>query len=304
MSSRVDIQENTKSKSDGDNRGRSGSRQDDVAQDRFSCDGPYPYDDKLKTKKYEKTLVKLQIELNRVQNWVEETGQKIVIIFEGRDAAGKGGTVKRFREHLNPRGARVVALPKPNDAEHGQWYFQRYIAHLPTKGELVFFDRSWYNRAGVEPVMGFCSPKDYQRFIHQVPMLERGLVESGIRLFKLWFDVSCKEQRRRIQSRKHDPLKHWKLSPMDQESMDRWEAYTKARDAMFLFTDTNHAPWTIVRSDDKKRARIGAILSVLNKLPYPDKNHKVVVPSDRLIVGSVPQMLPLEGRFMFDDATD
>ena len=198
-----------------------------TGKDNSSCDGPYPYQKKMKTKVYEKTLVNLQIELNKVQNWVQETGQKIVIIFEGRDAAGKGGTIKRFREHLNPRCARIVALPRPNDVEVGQWYFQRYISHLPTKGEIVFFDRSWYNRAGVEPVMGFCSPDDYQRFIHQVPGLEAALIESGIQLFKLWFDVSRKEQCNRIESRTDDPLKHWKLSPMDAESMNRWEAYTK-----------------------------------------------------------------------------
>ena len=184
----------------------------------FSCEAPYPYDDKMKTKVYESTLVKLQIELNKVQRWVEDKGKKIVIVFEGRDAAGKGGTIKRFREHLNPRTARLVALPKPNDAERGQWYFQRYVAHLPTRGEIVFFDRSWYNRAGVEPVMGFCTPQDYQRFIHQVPSLEEALIESGIRMFKLWFDVSRDEQRRRINARKKDPLKHWKLGGLHEST--------------------------------------------------------------------------------------
>lgn len=267
----------------------------------FRCDGPYPYATKMKTKKYEKTLVNLQVELNKVQEWAEATGQKIVVIFEGRDAAGKGGTIKRFREHLNPRRARVVALPKPNDAERGQWYFQRYMAHLPTEGELVFFDRSWYNRAGVEPVMGFCTPQDYKRFLHQVPSVEESLIESGIRLFKLWFDVGRDEQRKRIADRGKDALKRWKLSPMDHESMARWDAYTKARDAMFLFTDTTNAPWTIIRSDDKKRARISAILAVLNALPYPAKNEEVVTPCDPLIVGRVPDMLPMEGRFMFAD---
>ena len=271
---------------------------------RFNCDGPYPYDKKLSREKYDEILVKLQIELNKVQNWAQETGQKIVVVFEGRDAAGKGGTIKRFREHLNPRGARVVALLKPNDAERGQWYFQRYIAHLPTKGEIVFFDRSWYNRAGVEPVMGYCTPQDYQRFIHQVPGLEQALIASGIRLFKLWFDVSRKEQRRRMGSRKKDPLKHWKLSPIDHESMLRWDDYTKARDGMFLFTDTKHAPWTIIRSDDKKRARIGAILSVLHNLPYPNKDESVIGPPDPLVVGSASEMAPLDGRFMFADADE
>ncbi len=264
-----------------------------------SADGPFPYDQKLDRKLYEKTLLQLQIELMKVQNWVKETNQKIVIIFEGRDAAGKGGTIKRFREHLNPRGARVVALPKPSDTERGQWYFQRYTAHLPTHGEIVFMDRSWYNRAGVEPVMGFCTPDDYQRFIHQVPAFEQAQIEAGTRLFKFWFDVGRREQRRRIESRKEDPLKHWKLSPMDFESMQRWDDYTKARDGMFLYTDTSHAPWTVIRSDDKKRARIGAIQTFLSRLPYKDKDKKIAVRPDPLIVGPVAEMFPLEGRFMF-----
>ncbi len=264
-----------------------------------SADGPYPYDEKLGRKEYNETLLQLQIELMKVQRWVQESGQKIVIIFEGRDAAGKGGTIKRFTQHLNPRAARAVALPKPTEVERGQWYFQRYTSHLPTRGEIVFLDRSWYNRAGVEPVMGYCSPEDYQRFIHQVPSFEAAQIESGTRLFKFWFDVGRKEQKRRIESRQEDPLKHWKLSPMDYESMKRWDDYTKARDGMFLYTDTNHAPWTIIRSDDKKRARIGAIQEFLNRLPYPDKDKKIAVKPDPLIVGPVPTMFPLEGRFMF-----
>jgi polyphosphate kinase 2 len=266
---------------------------------RTTADGPFPYDKKMKTKKYEKFLIKLQIELLKVQRWVKESGQKIAIVFEGRDAAGKGGTIKRFTQHLNPRGARVVALSKPTDAERGQWYFQRYVAHLPTDGEIVFLDRSWYNRAGVEPVMGFCTPEGYQRFIHQVPHFEEAIIESGLWLFKLWFDVSRDEQRRRMKSRQQDPLKHWKISPMDLPAMERWDDYTKARDGMFLYTDTGHAPWTVIRSDDKKRARIGAILSVLNRLPYPDKDAEVVRAPDPHIVGTVPEMVPLEGRFMF-----
>ncbi len=264
-----------------------------------SAEQPFPYDEKMKTKFYDKQMVKLQIELCKVQNWVKETGQKIVVVFEGRDAAGKGGTIKRFREHLNPRGARVVALEKPNDAERGQWYFQRYVPHLPTKGEIVFFDRSWYNRAGVEPVMGFCSPSDYQRFIHQTPGFEEALIDSGIRLFKLWFDVGREEQKRRIEARQSDPLKQWKISSMDREAMNRWDDYTKARDGMFLYTHTRHAPWIVIRSDEKKRARIGAILTILHDLPYPDKDDQVVVAPDPLIVGPAHQMLPLSGRFMF-----
>ncbi|QDT50659.1 Polyphosphate kinase 2 (PPK2) [Symmachiella dynata] len=264
-----------------------------------SADGPYPYDKKLKSKQYDKLLLALQIELMKVQKWVRESKQKIAIVFEGRDAAGKGGTIKRFLQHLNPRLARVVALPKPTEAQLGQWYFQRYVAHLPTRGEITFFDRSWYNRAGVEPVMGYCTPEDYQRFIHQVPGFEAAQIASGLHLFKFWFDVSRKEQRRRIESRQDDPLKHWKLSPMDFEAMQRWDDYTKARDGMFLFTDTNHAPWTIIRSDDKRRARIGAMQEFLHRLPYPDKNESIAVAPDPLIVGPVSTMLPLEGRFMF-----
>jgi polyphosphate kinase len=265
----------------------------------FDFEGPYPYEDRMKRKLYEQTLEQLQIELIHVQKWVKEERKKVVIIFEGRDAAGKGGTIKRFTEHLNPRGARVVALPAPTETERGQWYFQRYISQLPTSGEIVFFDRSWYNRAGVEPVMGFCTPDDYQRFIHQVSHFEQALIESGIHLFKLWFDVSRKEQRQRIESRKDDPLKQWKLSPMDYESMKRWSQYTKARDALFLFTHSNLAPWTIIRSDDKRRARIGAILAVLHGLPYPVKDPAVVVPPDPQIVGCPGDLTNLQGRFMF-----
>ncbi|MCA9101375.1 MAG: polyphosphate kinase 2, partial [Planctomycetales bacterium] len=239
------------------------------------ADGPYPYEDRMKRKPYERQLRDLQIELLKVQRWVKETGKKIVIVFEGRDAAGKGGTIKRFTEHLNPRGTRVVALPAPSEIEQGQWYFQRYTAHLPTRGEIVLFDRSWYNRAGVEPVMGFCTPDDYQRFIHQTPYFERGIIQSGVQLYKLWFDVGRVEQRERIASRKKDPLKHWKLSPMDDASIAHWDDYTKARDGMFLYTDTDESPWTVIRSDDKKRARLGAIRTVLCGLDYPGKDTKV-----------------------------
>ena len=264
-----------------------------------TADGPYPYPKKMKTKRYEKTLLKLQIELLKVQAWAKEMGEKIVIVFEGRDAAGKGGTIKRFREHLNPRFARNVALNKPSDAERGQWYFQRYIAQFPTAGEIVFFDRSWYNRGGVEPVMGFCTPEEYMQFMRQVPNVEQGLMNGGIRLIKLWFDVGRDEQRRRIESRKTDPLKRWKLSPMDFESMKRWDDYTKARDSVFFHSHTTVSPWLVVRSDDKKRARINAIRTVLCILPYPDKDPKVVVPPDPLIVGTAAEMFPLEGRVLF-----
>ena len=266
-----------------------------------SIDGPYPYADSMKRKAYEATLRLLQIELLKVQRWANEQGEKIVVLFEGRDAAGKGGTIKRFMEHLNPREARVVALTKPSDVERGQWYFQRYVAHLPTRGEIVLFDRSWYNRAGVEPVMGFCTPQDYQRFIHQVPEFEAGIIQSGVRLFKLWFDVSRKEQSNRLKSRQSDPLKHWKLSPLDALAGEKWDDYTKARDGMFLYTNTPRSPWHIIRSDDKKRARLAAIRTVLCKLPYPDKDESVATLPDPLIAGTVEEMFQLAGRFMFAD---
>jgi polyphosphate kinase 2 len=218
--------------------------------------GMYPYTDKIGRAEYEKEKARLQVELLKVQKWVKETGKKVVILFEGRDAAGKGGAIKRFMEHLNPRGARVVALEKPTVAEQTQWYFQRYINHLPSAGEIVLLDRSWYNRAGVERVMGFCDPGAYLEFMRQCPEIERMLVRSGILLFKYWFSVTQEEQRRRFESRKNDPLKQWKLSPIDQASIDKWDDYTEAKEAMFFYTDTADAPWTIVKSDDKKRARL------------------------------------------------
>jgi polyphosphate kinase 2 len=232
----------------------------------------YPYSKKLSRKEYEKEKKALQIELLKVQSWVRETGQRVVIIFEGRDAAGKGGTIKRFMEHLNPRHARIIALEKPSNVESGQWYFQRYIKQLPTSGEMLLFDRSWYNRAGVERVMGFCSPSEYLEFMRDTPDLERMLVRSGIRLFKLWFEVSRDEQFQRFQSRKTDPLKQWKLSPIDMASLDKWDAYTDAKDAMFRHTDTADSPWITLLSDDKKRARLNAMRYILNNLPYPNKN--------------------------------
>jgi polyphosphate kinase len=250
------------------------------------ADANYPYKEKMKSDEYESIKKELQIELLKMQGWVKETRQRIVIIFEGRDAAGKGGTIKRMMEHMNPRGARVVALEKPSEFEQGQWYFQRYIEHLPSEGEIVLLDRSWYNRAGVERVMGFCKPGDYLEFMRQAPELERMLVRSGIKLFKLWFSVSRNEQFRRFQKRRHDPLKQWKLSPIDLASLDKWEDYTEAKEAMFFYTDTADAPWTVVKSDCKKRARINAMLYVLNNLNYPNKDLNVVKEPDSLIVGS------------------
>jgi polyphosphate kinase 2 len=253
--------------------------------------GKYPYKTKIRKGAYEKHKEELQVELLKVQSWVKETGQRIVILFEGRDAAGKGGTIKRFMEHLNPRAARTVALEKPTEYELGQWYFQRYIQHLPTEGEMVFFDRSWYNRAGVERVMGFCDSLEYLEFMRQVPDLERMLVRSGIRLFKFWFSVTHEEQDRRFQARIGDPLKQWKLSPIDQESQGKWDEYTEAKEAMFFYTDTADAPWTIVKSDDKKRARLNCMQHFLAELDYPGKNEHVVRGPDPLIVGSSSQVI-------------
>ena len=248
--------------------------------------GEYPYQSRISRSTYEKHKANLQVELLKVQHWVEDTGQKIVVLFEGRDAAGKGGTIKRFMEHLNPRTARVIALPKPTDRQRGEWFFQRYIEYLPTQGEIVYYDRSWYNRAGVERVMGFCSPNEYLDFMRQTPELERMLVQSGIRLFKYWFSVTRSEQKRRFDSRKVDPLKQWKLSPVDLASLDKWDDYTEAKEAMFFYTDTADAPWTVIKSNDKKRARLNCMQHFLSSLPYPDKDEKLVKGPDPLIVGS------------------
>jgi polyphosphate kinase 2 len=246
----------------------------------------YPYPKTMKGGDYLEEVELLQIELVKMQAWAKESGERIVMLFEGRDAAGKGGTIQRFTENLNPRGARVVALAKPSDTERGQWYFQRYIEKLPTKGEIVLFDRSWYNRAGVEHVMGFCTPHEYLEFMRQAPEFERMMVRSGIRLFKFWFSVSREEQLRRFLGRAQDPLKQWKLSPMDVESLGRWESYTKAKEAMLFYTDTADAPWAIVRSDDKNRARLNAMKYILNSIPYAGKDTDTVTAPDPLVVGS------------------
>ena len=247
--------------------------------------GGYPYKNLLSRKKYEAQKYHLQVELLKLQAWVKAKKQKVVILFEGRDAAGKGGTIKRFMEHLNPRGARVVALDKPSDVERGQWYFQRYVQHLPTAGEIVLFDRSWYNRAGVENVMGFCSDAEYREFMRQAPEFERNLVRSGVHLIKFWFSVSRAEQRRRFEERKAHPLKQWKLSPVDLSSLDKWDAYTKAKEAMFFYTDTADSPWTVIKSDCKKRARLHAMRYVLHRLPYANKDVEAIGPLDYLLVG-------------------
>ncbi len=248
--------------------------------------GIYPYPDKIGRDQYESEKAELQVELLKVQKWVKDSGKKIVILFEGRDAAGKGGAIKRFMEHLNPRGARVVALEKPTVAEQTQWYFQRYINHLPSAGEIVLFDRSWYNRAGVERVMGFCEPGAYLEFMRQCPEIERMLVRSGILLFKYWFSVTQDEQRRRFESRREDPLKQWKLSPIDQASIDKWDDYTEAKEAMFFYTDTADAPWTIVKSDDKKRARLNCMRHFLSTLNYDGKDLDSFGEADPFIVTS------------------
>jgi polyphosphate kinase len=256
---------------------------DELADDWRS--GGYPYKYKILRREYEEQKFQLQTELLKLQGWVRETRQRVVILFEGRDAAGKGGTIKRFMEHLNPRGARVVALEKPSEIEQGQWYFQRYAQHLPTAGEMVFFDRSWYNRAGVERVMGFCSQAEYEEFLRQAPQFERHLVRSGIHLVKFWFSVSREEQRRRFKEREVHPLKQWKLSPIDLASLDKWDDYTRAKEAMFFHTDTADSPWTVIKSDDKKRARLNAMRYVLHSLPYKGKDVETIGRVDDLLVG-------------------
>jgi len=223
---------------------------------------------KLDKKVYEREIYRLQTELGQLQEWVRSTGQRVVILFEGRDAAGKGGTIKRITQYLNPRVARIIALPSPTERQRSQWYFQRYIEHLPAAGEIVLFDRSWYNRAGVERVMEFCTDDEYRRFLHQAPIFERMLVEEGIALRKYWFSVSLDEQERRFRSRLHDPLRRWKLSPMDVESIKRWESYSRAKDEMYVHTDIPEAPWFVVEADDKRRARINMIAHLLTTLPY------------------------------------
>ena len=248
-------------------------------------DGAYPYRNLMQRRNYERQKYRLQVELLKLQAWVKETGQKVVILFEGRDAAGKGGAIKRFMEHLNPRGARVVALEKPTEAERGQWYFQRYVQHLPTSGEIVLLDRSWYNRAGVESVMGFCTDYEYTEFMRQVPEFERMLARQGMHLITFWFSVSREEQRRRFKERKVHPLKQWKLSPIDMASLDKWEEYTRAKEAMFFHTDTADAPWTVIKSDCKKRARLNALRYILHKLPYMKKDPLRIGNLDPLIVG-------------------
>ncbi|GGP60754.1 polyphosphate kinase 2 [Streptomyces calvus] len=251
----------------------------------------HPYDRKIRRAEYDRTKRILQIELLKMQRWVKDTGQRIVVVCEGRDAAGKGGTIQRFMERLNPRGARVVALEKPTEREAGQWYFQRYVAHLPARGEIVFFDRSWYNRAGVERVMGFCTDEEYHQFLEQAPMFERLLTDDGIMLVKFWFSVSRAEQRTRFAIRQVDPVRRWKLSPMDIASLDLWDDYTTAKVEMFRATDTPHAPWTVVKNNDKRRGRLEAMRSLLDRCDYPAKDHAALGKPDPLIVGAADTLL-------------
>jgi polyphosphate kinase len=250
----------------------------------YSWQEGYPYPERMTREEYELEKYRLQVELLKFQYWLEDTGRKAIILFEGRDAAGKGGTIKRFTEHLNPRSARVVALTKPSDREQGQWYYQRYIQHFPTAGEIVMFDRSWYNRGGVERVMGFCSQEEYETFMEQTPAFEKMLVESGIHLTKFWFSVSRTEQRTRFAIRQLDPVRRWKLSPMDIASLDRWEAYTEAKEEVFRRTDKKHAPWTIIRSNDKKRARVNAMRFFLSQFEYEGRDDEILGTPDPLLV--------------------
>jgi polyphosphate kinase 2 len=255
----------------------------------------YPYDERLSREEYDRLKRMLQIELLKLQYWAKDTGTRVVTLFEGRDAAGKGSTIKRFMEHLNPRGARVVALEVPNERERHQWYFQRYVEHLPTAGEIVLFDRSWYNRAGVEPVMGFCTPEQTEEFLRQAPVFERMLVDDGISLIKFYFSVSRGEQRTRFAIREIDPVRHWKLSPTDIALLGKWDAYTEAKVRMFRRTDTRHAPWTVVKSNDKKRARLEAMRSLLSRFDYTGKDPEAVGRPDPLIVGAPASLNEADG---------
>lgn len=256
----------------------------------------YPYKERLELREYYQQKLWLQVELVKLQNWVQETGQRIVLLFEGRDAAGKGSTIKRFMEHLNPRWVRVVALEKPTTEEQGQWYFQRYVRNLPSKGEIVFFDRSWYNRAGVENVMGFCTPEEYEDFLVQAPIFEHMLVNSGITLIKFYLSVSQAEQARRFVERETNPLKQWKLSPIDLEAQQKWDDYTEAKATIFERTDSVSAPWIIVKSEDKMRGRLETMRFVLNQFDYEGKNAEIVGAVDPLIVTAAKNLMDRKGK--------
>ena len=263
----------------------------DWIDDRALTSGGYPYEEKLDRDDYEEALLQLQEELVKVQYWQQETGARVLMVFEGRDSAGKGGTIKRLTAYMNPRHVNVVALPKPNDRERGEWYFQRYIRHFPTSGEMTVFDRSWYNRAGVEPVMGFCTEEQHQSFLEEAPRFEQMIVDEGIHLFKFWLNIGQEMQLKRFHARRHDPLKVWKISPIDLKAMKRWDDYTAARDLMLAKTHTEHAPWVIVRSNDKRRARLNAIRHVLKNLEYTDKKDKRIGEIDQSVLGLGPSFL-------------
>lgn len=263
--------------------------------------GHYPYDDKLSRKTYEAELRLLQIELVKVQAWAKDTSARLVLVFEGRDAAGKGGSINAIRAYMNPRSARIAALPKPTEREMGQWYFQRYIQNLPTDGETVLFDRSWYNRGGVEPVMGFCTPEQHQTFLQEAPKFEQMLVDEGIHVFKFWLNIGREMQMKRFHDRRHDPLKQWKLSPMDVASLDKWGDYTAKRNLMLKKTHTVTTPWTIVRSNDKRRARLNTIRHVLSNVDYDGKDWDAIGDVDPLILGQGPEFLRLHEAMDFDD---
>lgn len=251
----------------------------------------YPFDEKLKRKTYQEQLEALQIELVKLQYWLQAAGERVMAVFEGRDAAGKGGTITRLRKYMNPRTARNVALPKPSETERGQWYFQRYVAQFPTAGEFVTFDRSWYNRGGVEPVMRFCTPEEHQKFLGEAPIVEQAIVNDGIRFFKFWLNIGQETQLKRFHDRLHSPLKHWKFSPMDVAGITKWDDYTRMRDMMLERTHTAHAPWTIVRANDKRRARLAVLRRILLSVPYEGRNLDVIGPEDPQVIGSGPDFL-------------
>ena len=253
--------------------------------------GGFPYTEKMPKDEYAETLEALQIELVKMQSWLQETGGRIISVFEGRDAAGKGGTIFNLREYMNPRAARNVALPKPNEIERTQWYFQRYVSQFPSAGQFVTFDRSWYNRGGVEPVMGFCTPEQHESFLEETPGFERMIVSDGIYFFKFWLNIGQLMQLKRFHDRRHSPLKNWKFSPIDIAGLEKWDDYTKARDSMMARTHTAHAPWTVVRSNDKRRARIAVIRRILLTLPYTDRDLRIIGNEDALIIGSGPDFI-------------
>jgi polyphosphate kinase len=261
-----------------------------VAKRRLSAGG-YPHSSPMKRGDYEATLKALQIELVKLQYWLQETGERVLALFEGRDAAGKGGTIFVLRQYMNPRSARNVALTKPTETERGQWYFQRHVAHFPTAGEFVTFDRSWYNRAGVEPVMGFCTPQEHAKFLTETPGFERSITDEGIRFFKFWLNIGQETQLKRFHDRRHDPLKTWKFSPIDVAGLTRWDDYTRARDAMFERTHTDHAPWTVIRANDKRRARLAAIRHVLLSIDYAERDLAVIGAQDEAIVANDPALV-------------